>query len=1751
MLWCLCAVLAGALVVRGDTRISSIQEHGSVRCATKVDNVFFGLRPASGPIRGMDPDLCRAFAAAIFTNVTAQNVDSYTAFMETTTQSRFVDLAANKYDVLLRTTTVTITRESLAGITFSPPYYYDSQGMLVLVSSGMRYPANVDQPGVTYCVTPGSTSLTNAQTRFSFAEPVLCSNDSACFAMLTAGNCSFQTGDKETLAAQREASADPSHYAFIQEPGWTRVPQAAGVLDPCGAGCDPTDSDLWTDWEFNEVVSWVVRGLMLAEFYNLDQMEAAAPNISSLHPEARALLGFHPVTGVPMSPSDAQSIGLPPEISEDFMRRVVRTMGHYGRLYSRNNLTLIGRDGPNRLFNNSGAQYPALWLPASPPPANVTTATYQTFMATAGARQFKCGVKHDSILPAADVFALDVGFDLDYCRAMAASVFSSHDDWNPVSVDSFITQVDYTASNAVAKLLSGEIDALVGWPISIGADMNQELTFSPPIFFDNMAILVPTMASGRRFTEKNVTSQGYRYAINQSSVCICTLAQSVFSLMAKATWPAAQIINIERDSEVVSFLNSGVCDVAVNAEAYLTFHKGRLGVASHNLTFVTNRNTGKTRSLVRVPFGIATREVDVMWSKIVRWLVFGIHLAEEYDSFGVNMDDVLSLQQLGCRTSCPPEVQRLLWLTDFDHGLHGPELGFMGQVIATVGNYGEIYTRNWEQGMASDFPRSRNIANYQWNNADPVNATGVHYPNAWNVAGGNTTQRSPLDSHESAALLALRTSLAIDSSQWTALPSCAWAYLTCISPAGPVASLSASGQLQPLSEPRSLPSVISGLLGLAALELSGVNLSGSLPNEISMLSSLTILRLSNNALTGTIPDLQSMTRLTTLELANNRLMGMLPDFMPTMTQLSVVDLSRNQLVGPLMFLRNSFPKLWNLTLSYNGLGNGTTLSRLPSQISNLPSLVELRLDHNFLDSPLPRGLWSLRLLQLLDLSYNAFSGVLTPDISRLASIRQLNLSHNRLNSTLPPTFGQLHTLTSLDLSNNELVGTVPLSSQMTKLTYVDLSNNRLTSMSFDGPSNSMRVRSSNVASSIDGLQSLSALEYLDLSGNEFGGTLPAIPAGLRHLDLRNNAFTGPIPESWSNVYLEHIYLSGNHLTGRIPSSFASAVICDLGNDAAFECSEAPRCASATVQLCASAVHEDDSTRTIILAVVIPVGTLVVVASIVVIIQLTRPRASFSMDFMTWSQTAQITDIIVNERLGGGLFGDVYKGFWNGHTPVALKKLKDENPQEFENEALILALLTHPNIVQCLGIHTTPANEQYLVTEFCSLGSLDRFITPQKDTLKTTDLLRIAKQAAAGMLHLEEKQIVHRDLALRNLLVKQGDGERFTIKIADFGLARQVDATTGGIYHQEDAIIPIKWSAPETMRNFEWSSKSDVFSFGVVLWELWSAPRVPWSTHSNQEVYIRVLSGQRIEPPPDAPEDIAKLMKQMWAATPADRPTFKQVVTAIQEALDVHRTVDYPNEVDPDPGLELNNDGDHYTSMPNSPSMCYSKAPLDLRPLEQQKYSIGVLTAESIEPEKQHVDETTAAEVLHRQASGNQPRQPARATSTAPRGTQAFAAPGSSSRRSWVPPPTPPTLYTFPDESFYAPVMKINDQDPKDSGKTATKSKTAPSGSQVSSLRSTHGSTKKEKAKKKDQKVGKNNKQADLELRHQQPDLSPMLHISSQPVSPPAPLQPPREPPVLSEPELSSTRAHAELRTSSRGQGKRQIADEDDEGDVVS
>ncbi|KAG1946301.1 megakaryocyte-associated tyrosine-protein kinase isoform X2 [Pimephales promelas] len=251
----------------------------------------------------------------------------------------------------------------------------------------------------------------------------------------------------------------------------------------------------------------------------------------------------------------------------------------------------------------------------------------------------------------------------------------------------------------------------------------------------------------------------------------------------------------------------------------------------------------------------------------------------------------------------------------------------------------------------------------------------------------------------------------------------------------------------------------------------------------------------------------------------------------------------------------------------------------------------------------------------------------------------------------------------------------------------------------------------------------------------------------------------------------------------------------------------------------------------------------------------------------------LSKLTVGELLGQGEFGAVFEGEYAGQR-VAVKNIKcDVTAQAFLEETSVMTNLHHKNLVQLLGVILH--NGLHIVTELMTKGNLVNFLRSRgRFAVSVCQLLRFALDVCEGMEHLECKKLLHRDLAGRNILVS----EDTIAKISDFGLAKVSSTTT------DNSKLPVKWTAPEALRSQKFSTQSDVWSYGVLLWEIFSFGRQPYPKMSVCEVRERVDQGYRMDPPDECPPQVYSIMSWCWESDPKKRPAFHKLRDTLEKEL---------------------------------------------------------------------------------------------------------------------------------------------------------------------------------------------------------------------------------------------------------------------------
>ncbi|KAH0701357.1 hypothetical protein KY284_015572 [Solanum tuberosum] len=263
-----------------------------------------------------------------------------------------------------------------------------------------------------------------------------------------------------------------------------------------------------------------------------------------------------------------------------------------------------------------------------------------------------------------------------------------------------------------------------------------------------------------------------------------------------------------------------------------------------------------------------------------------------------------------------------------------------------------------------------------------------------------------------------------------------------------------------------------------------------------------------------------------------------------------------------------------------------------------------------------------------------------------------------------------------------------------------------------------------------------------------------------------------------------------------------------------------------------------------------------------------------LPFDEWN--IDFSEITIGARVGIGFFGEVFRGIWNG-TEVAVKvfleqELTEENIEDFANEISILSRIRHPNVILFLGACTTPPRLS-VVTEFMEMGSLYHLIhvSGQKNNLSWQRRLKMICDICRGLMCIHRMKIVHRDLKSGNCLVNKHS----KVKICDFGLSRSL--TPSPVQDSSSAGTP-EWMAPELIRNEPFTEKCDIFSLGVIIWELYTLKR-PWEgVPPIQVVYAVANDGKRLEIP-EGP--LGKLIADCWAE-PDERPSCEEILSRLGE-----------------------------------------------------------------------------------------------------------------------------------------------------------------------------------------------------------------------------------------------------------------------------
>nr|XP_053652813.1 uncharacterized protein LOC128702557 isoform X5 [Cherax quadricarinatus] len=261
-----------------------------------------------------------------------------------------------------------------------------------------------------------------------------------------------------------------------------------------------------------------------------------------------------------------------------------------------------------------------------------------------------------------------------------------------------------------------------------------------------------------------------------------------------------------------------------------------------------------------------------------------------------------------------------------------------------------------------------------------------------------------------------------------------------------------------------------------------------------------------------------------------------------------------------------------------------------------------------------------------------------------------------------------------------------------------------------------------------------------------------------------------------------------------------------------------------------------------------------------------------------------SSIDIGEIIGEGQFGDVHTGVYHSRDDstvlVAIKTCKVESEgtmaEKFLEEAYIMQQFDHPHIIKLIGICS--GWPFWIVMELARFGEMRAYLQNNKDRLNLATLVLYAFQLSTALSYLESKKFVHRDIAARNVLVYSHD----CVKLADFGLSRWVEEQS--YYKASKGKLPIKWMAPESINFRRFTSASDVWMFGVCMWEILMLGVKPFQGIKNNDVLKRIDNGERLALPPNCPPRLYSLMSLCWTYEPSKRPLFKEIKEVLSEIL---------------------------------------------------------------------------------------------------------------------------------------------------------------------------------------------------------------------------------------------------------------------------
>eukprot|EP01117_Protostelium_nocturnum_P009025 TRINITY_DN3239_c0_g1_i1.p1 TRINITY_DN3239_c0_g1~~TRINITY_DN3239_c0_g1_i1.p1 ORF type:complete len:1365 (+),score=254.10 TRINITY_DN3239_c0_g1_i1:56-4150(+) len=734
------------------------------------------------------------------------------------------------------------------------------------------------------------------------------------------------------------------------------------------------------------------------------------------------------------------------------------------------------------------------------------------------------------------------------------------------------------------------------------------------------------------------------------------------------------------------------------------------------------------------------------------------------------------------------------------------------------------------------------------------------------------------------------------------------------------------------------------LTSLTMLDLSHNQIKGSLPRSFLLLRNLKYLNLDFNSLFGIVAIPQS---LISLSLRGNKLKNTDFNFLIGNDQLEVIDLSLNM-------INASFPSVigGEFGLKYIDISNNSIYGEVPKEVCLLKEIttfnirgnmitgqictfisdiIYLDLSDNFLSGD-TKFLSNLPSLEHVDICNNLFIGDISSFLPFI-KLRFFDCNNNQLNGSIP-NFVNLPELESIDLSFNNFSGSVSSFNNCPLLSNITLNDNFFSEASSFALSSDFKIEcnmknipficpvsweafekcGAKCVLGPNGTVSQSMRIYLEcLEGgfqwNAFQkGFSQYINVSVERLSLISQSF--PTTKRGIVGFVDVLLTPPN--TNSENQGSPSRVIQLLKEkrisnliigDYLISSFESPIPQNTLPMTSVTLLGREPFPIGLVVGLSVGFGfLLIIVIAILGFFWIRRgrriePPQMWDIDLSKINFGAAKKSIINYDDLkkmtfiGSGGFGIVYKANWR-EFKVAVKQIKAEHVNEeqltsFLREVSILQnLRAHPNVVLFIGL-TVPPQPLSLVTEFCEGGGLDSYLTT--NAVSEAQMMKFVTGIALGMLHLHLEKIVHRDLAARNVLLTK----HLEPKVTDFGLSRSREEPEGVPSTTASNVGPLKWMAPESILNREYSYSSDTFSFGVVIWEIVTR-KEPFEGIPALEAAIAIArDGLRLKIPKDSPEILQSLMEACWKEVPNQRPTFETICGIL--GVNTDSTVFNPNE----------------------------------------------------------------------------------------------------------------------------------------------------------------------------------------------------------------------------------------------------------------